>query len=75
LDAGLWVSKLPARTFDAAFHDTQVAVDAGVSGNQACTLSTNSVSIQSEDIFFDAIDVTALASATPLQATSASTLK
>lgn len=75
LDTGLWISKLPARTFDAAFHDKQVQVDAGVTGGQACTLATNSASIHSEDIFFDAIDVTAIASATPLQATSASTLK
>jgi hypothetical protein len=65
-DDGLWISKLPARTFEAPFDSTLVQTVVSAWPAQACTATTAPATIDVGDLALDDIDVTSIAGAVPL---------
>ena len=57
-DHGLWITKLPARTFDAPFDPTFVQPTTSIFPGDACTLDVTAASVSVEDIAMDGVDVT-----------------
>lgn len=57
-DDGLWISKLPARTFDAPFDPTWVVAAPSTFPAVDCTVTTASVTIDTADQMLSDVDVT-----------------
>ncbi len=65
LDHGLWISKLPARTFDASFDPSEVDPALSDFDEAASTLDMESANVSAVDLDLEEVDVTALASSQP----------
>ena len=65
-DHGLWVSKLPARTFEASFDPTYVTPADSTFPPQPCEVTTSDAAIVVTDVELDGLDVTAIMKANAL---------
>jgi hypothetical protein len=64
-DDGLWVSKIPARTFQAPF-DAHVSPAPDAFPEDPCSLAVSKVVVQVADLELEDVDVTPLVSAKPI---------
>jgi hypothetical protein len=68
-DQGLWITKLPAKTFDAPFDPAFVETGPDTFPAESCTVNLIPAQVEVHDLALDALDVTDVVSAVPLTPT------
>jgi hypothetical protein len=69
-DHGLWISKLPARSYEHSFDTTFVDDGKSTFVNQSCDVATTSVNVEIDAVELDDLDVSDLVETHPLEVTS-----